>query len=58
MKKCQECSGKTIFFSGTGLNMQYMICSQWEVEGHKTAEEIKHELANLRKSIRPSGRFA
>ncbi|KKN25468.1 hypothetical protein LCGC14_0884330 [marine sediment metagenome] len=56
--KCQECQGLTINYSGKGLNTQYWICSQWQKPGHKSEDEIKQELANTTRAIRPSGRFA
>ena len=57
-EKCPECGGRTVEFSGHGLDTQYKICSRWKEPGHKTEEEVKRILANVRKQLRPSGRFA
>ena len=55
---CQECHGVTIMFEGKGLDMQYKIRPYWKEPGHKSEGEIEQEISNLRRNIRPSGRFA
>ena len=56
--KCSECSGLTIQYQGKGLDSQYRVCSQWQVPGHLTEEEIGQALGQFRRAIRPSGRMA
>ena len=58
VNKCQECQGLTVNYTGDGLNTQYRVCSQWQKPRHKTEAEIKYEIANHRRALRPSGRFA
>lgn len=58
VEKCLECGGETVLFSGKGLNTQYKICTQYKEVGHKSETEINEILSNIRRQIRPSGRFA
>ena len=55
---CQECMGMTIIFKGKGLDIQYKVCPYWKEPGHKSEGEIEQEISNLRRNVRPSGRFA
>ena len=54
---CLECHGKTVLFKGRGLDMRYKICSRWKEPGHKSEDKVKQEITDLRRQIRPSGRF-
>lgn len=55
---CSECSGDTVQFRGSGLSMQYRICSRYKEPGHISEEEIKTRIAERRCAVRPGGRFA
>ena len=57
MEICPECKGRTVEYTGKGLDTQYRICSRYTEAGHKSEEEINREMANLRRGIKPSGRF-
>lgn len=56
--KCPECEGRTIDLRGTGLNMQYRICTRYETAGHLSKEEIQRQIQHVRGVVRPSGRYA
>lgn len=59
---CEECGGAGIEFRGTGLEMQYKICSAYktsdEPANHPTMTEVKGKIRETLVRVRPSGRFA
>lgn len=55
---CAECNGHSVQFRGSGLNMQYRICSRYKEPGHMTWSEIQGCIAEKMRIVRPSGRFA
>lgn len=59
MEPCKECNGETIQFRGTGLNLQFRICTKVGTEGHLTMQQAQEKLADRRFAHMPrSGRFA
>ncbi len=55
---CLECNGQTVMFQGTGMDIQYKICSRYEREGHLTEGEITTRIHREQSAIRPAGRWA
>lgn len=41
---CPECQGKTIETRGSGMDLQYRVCSRWKEPGHLSAAEITNAL--------------
>lgn len=56
--KCPECNGVTVMTRGKGTDTQYMICTRWKQPGHLDQIDIEMRVRELRKELRPSGRFA
>lgn len=60
--QCLECGGRGIEFRGTGLNLQYKICSAYKntdtPANHPTYKECMEELARRRRQGLPNGRWA
>jgi len=55
---CAECGGATVMFSRSGLQTQYRICTRYQEPGHISKAEVEERVAQVRKALRPSGRFA
>lgn len=58
MTKCDECKGATVMTKGLGLDTQIAVCSKWKEPGHLDAVDIELRVRDIKKALRPSGRFA
>ena len=48
---CLECGGRTVEFRGSGLDMQYRICSRFPGPSHLSEEDVRKRIADVRVAV-------